>query len=323
MIINKVSIITPLFNRLDLVAETWQSIQQQTFQSWEWIVVDDGSTDGGDEFIKQISLSDDRVTFLYRQGLPKGPSRCRNLGVENATGQYVLFLDSDDLITATCLEKRVAFLEGHQDLDFAVFTQATFEEKISKEPPIFTKYFLKNKDYLNSFIADQPPWQTSGPLWKIQSFKKTNGFREDYTIMEDPEFHIRAIMQGLQFKVIKDLPDFFYRLSPKTPEQKAQFWKNSTLGRIIFYQNLYPELKTIEQQKALQQGIINLYKIFLLSRINDFKDENKLFMDWLQTHQLISGKKIKAIHAFANIAGHPLFNKLPIVKGLLYKYITN
>jgi glycosyltransferase involved in cell wall biosynthesis len=316
-----VSIITPLFNRLDLVPETWESIKAQTYAHWEWIVVDDGSTDGGDQYIQKLAEKDERVKLFYRQELPKGPSRCRNIGINKSSSDYVIFLDSDDILSPTCLEKRRSHLKSHPKLDFAVFTQATFQYKIDLEQPIFTKFFNKKEDYLLSFIADQHPWQTSGPLWKKESFIKTGGFREDYTIMEDPELHIRALIQGLQFEVVQGEPDFFYRLLPKTQEQEKAFWRNSIIGRIRFYQDLWPQLINEDQKNALGKGILNFYKTFLLARIANYRTEHLEFLAWFETKKIISPVKIKLIKAYSSCSVHPVLNKVPFLKGLIFNKI--
>ncbi|MCU4165566.1 glycosyltransferase family 2 protein [Carboxylicivirga caseinilyticus] len=315
-----VSIITPLFNRLDLVPETWAAIKAQTYIDWEWIVVDDGSTDGSDTYIKELSQTDSRIQLYYRKSLPKGPSRCRNLGVQMAKGDYLLFLDSDDIITSTCIEKRVDFIQQHPLLDFAVFTQATFEKNINNYK-IFGKYYDKPNEYLESFLMDSPPWCISGPMWRKESFINTGRFREDYTIMEDPELHIRAILQGLDFEVVEGAPDFFYRLLPKTPEQEQVFRHNSIIGRMRFYFDLLPTLNLKHHRQAISKGILNLYKNFLLARIKTYHTEHQDFLAWVETKKLINPGKIKLIKVYTVFAMHSLLTRIPLAKGFLFKLI--
>jgi len=88
-----VSVIIPTYNRSQLVKEACQSVLRQTFADFEVIVVDDGSTDGTSSVIRQIE--DSRVKYLYKDN--GGQSSARNLGLVSATGEYVAFLDSDDL----------------------------------------------------------------------------------------------------------------------------------------------------------------------------------------------------------------------------------
>jgi glycosyltransferase involved in cell wall biosynthesis len=316
-----ISIITPLFNRFDLIPETWDSIKAQTYPHWEWIVVDDGSTDGSIDYIKTLSAQDKRVKLLFREDAIKGPSRCRNIGVECAQGDYLLFLDSDDIITPTCLEKRVQYLTTHIHLDFAVFTQEVFENTPGDKGLIFNKFFENNELYLKAFISDQHPWQTSGPLWKKESFIKTGGFREDYTIMEDPELHIRALIQGLQFEVVQGEPDFFYRLLPKTQEQEKAFWRNSIIGRIRFYQDLWPQLINEDQKNALGKGILNFYKTFLLARIANYRTEHLEFFQWIKKNKILDPGKIILIQCYIKCSTNKYLKEVPVLKGLTFKLI--
>ncbi|MBN2821061.1 MAG: glycosyltransferase, partial [Bacteroidales bacterium] len=251
----------------------------------------------------------------------KGPSACRNLGVQHASGKFLLFLDSDDLITPTCLEKRVDFFESHPNLDFAVFTQAIFTENINLGTKKFSKIFTDKEEYLSAFIADQHPWQTSGPLWRKESYVKTGGFREDYTIMEDPELHIRALFANLQFEVINDKPDFFYRQSHKTKEQEEQFWKASITGRIIFYKNLFPILTKPEQKKALSNGIILLYKTFLLSRIYNFQKEHKALLVWIKMNRILRKSDLFLIQGYNLFATNKLLKFIPFIKGVIFRFL--
>ena len=102
MVINRVTIIIPSFNKGRYIAETIYSVCQQTYKNWELIIVDDGSNDNSCSLISEAQMSSDRIKFYRREARPKGASVCRNIGLKHATGEFVLFLDADDLITKNC-----------------------------------------------------------------------------------------------------------------------------------------------------------------------------------------------------------------------------
>src|SRR4051812_10244156 len=81
-----VSIITPSYNRANLVTETAESILAQTYPHWEWMIVDDGSTDNSWEVLQELSRKDSRIKIFQRDRGPKGVCVCRNIAVEKSTG---------------------------------------------------------------------------------------------------------------------------------------------------------------------------------------------------------------------------------------------
>lgn len=98
------SIIIPSFNRADLISETLDSVLNQTYRYWECIIVDDGSTDFSSEIISKYLELDNRFKYLERpKDRLKGPSACRNIGLQNAKGEYVIFLDIGTNIGITSL----------------------------------------------------------------------------------------------------------------------------------------------------------------------------------------------------------------------------
>ena len=100
-----VSIIIPVYNAQKYLEETLQSVLAQTFQDFEIILIDDGSTDGTPEIIEKYS---DRTICLKNDH--RGPASSRNLGLEAARGSLIAFLDADDLWLPTKLEKQVAIM---------------------------------------------------------------------------------------------------------------------------------------------------------------------------------------------------------------------
>src|ERR1039458_7930312 len=121
-----VSIIIPTKNRCELLRETIASAVGQTYPHWEAIIVDDGSDDGTEEMVREVASTDTRVRFVRRARNPRGASTCRNIGVSAASGEYVVFLDSDDLLAPRCLERRVEVMQQHPQVDFAVFLTQLF-----------------------------------------------------------------------------------------------------------------------------------------------------------------------------------------------------
>ena len=104
-----VSIITPTFNSERFIAETILSVQAQTYQNWEMIIVDDCSTDKTAEIVASIQEKDSRIKYFYNT-TNKGSAFSRNLALQKAKGKWIAFLDSDDLWHPEKLEKQIEFM---------------------------------------------------------------------------------------------------------------------------------------------------------------------------------------------------------------------
>jgi len=116
-----ISVIIPSYNRANLISETLDSILSQTYQNWECIVVDDGSTVETLKIVESYCSKDSRFKLLEREEqFPKGAPTCRNIGLMNAKGEFLIFLDSDDILFPHALIERVMFLLKHPELDFCV-----------------------------------------------------------------------------------------------------------------------------------------------------------------------------------------------------------
>ena len=91
---DKVTIVTPTWNSAKYIRETIASVQAQTYQNWEMVIVDDCSTDNTIEIVKKIVKKDSRIR-LIEQNEKQGAAIARNIAVQNGTGRYVAYLDSD------------------------------------------------------------------------------------------------------------------------------------------------------------------------------------------------------------------------------------
>lgn len=104
---NLISVITPVYNAGEFLKAAWYSLRSQSHSNWEWLVIDDGSSDGCTSFLND--LGDDRVR-LFKQG-NQGVSAARNVGLNHMKGSFFCFLDADDLLPIESLISRLRVLE--------------------------------------------------------------------------------------------------------------------------------------------------------------------------------------------------------------------
>ena len=103
-----VSIITPSWNSISYVEETIKSVQRQSYEQWELIIVDDCSFDKSADLIAELACADPRIR-LIKHSINSGPATARNTALRNAQGRWIAFLDSDDLWLPSKLEDQLAF----------------------------------------------------------------------------------------------------------------------------------------------------------------------------------------------------------------------
>jgi teichuronic acid biosynthesis glycosyltransferase TuaG len=109
----KISIITPVFNGARFIQEAANSVLAQTCKDWEWIIINDGSTDETAALL--AGFDDPRIQVIHQANA--GPSAARNAGLDRARGSYVTFVDADDLLPPKALELRAAYLDAQPDVD--------------------------------------------------------------------------------------------------------------------------------------------------------------------------------------------------------------
>jgi glycosyltransferase involved in cell wall biosynthesis len=111
----KVSVIIPAYNRANLVGDAIRSVLNQTFTDFEIIVVDDGSTDNTREVVN--SFKDPRLKYIYQEH--GGASTARSHGTKVSSGEYIILLDSDDILLESMLEKSAAILDEHPEVGYS------------------------------------------------------------------------------------------------------------------------------------------------------------------------------------------------------------
>src|SRR5256714_10005992 len=110
-----VSVVVPSYSYAGFITEALESLRAQSYQNWECVVVDDGSTDDTAEVVARFVEREPRVRYLRQEN--QRQSVAKNTGLADARGRYVQFLDADDLIEPLKFERQVEFLEAHAEAD--------------------------------------------------------------------------------------------------------------------------------------------------------------------------------------------------------------
>lgn len=203
-----ISIVVPNFNREDLISETIDSVVRTASDRWELLVVDDHSSDTSLNVAASYAAKESKIQCWTRKSTQPGAPACRNEGAKHSQGRYLIFLDSDDLLSRECIVRRLEEFEKRADVDFLVFPG----EKFDRVPgDLGERWFTASNDSLSDFLA-APAWQTSAVIWRKESFDRLGGFREDLISWQDWDLHVRAIANGFSFQLVEGAPpDHFVR----------------------------------------------------------------------------------------------------------------
>lgn len=206
----QISVIVPVFNREALLRSCLESVSSQTWSAWECIVVDDGSTDASFAVAESFAARDSRFKALSCGSTRKGAASARNQGLRCAIGAYIMFLDSDDVLSPGCLASRVDAVSQHRDLDLVAFPVGTFIDRVGD------RRMLHNIDKagpdLLRFLRLDNPWPINGPLWRHDSLVSIGGFDETLPGWQDWQLHVTALLADQRSLKIVGEPDSFIRV---------------------------------------------------------------------------------------------------------------
>jgi glycosyltransferase involved in cell wall biosynthesis len=201
----KISVVVPTFNLACYAGDCLASVRAQTLSDWECIVVDDGSTDGTPERIRQDA--DPRVRLIAQSNM--GVSTARNVGLANATGTYLLFLDGDDLLHPEALSRLSTHLDAHPQAVAAYGTAwAIFEDGSSyPQKPLHRRSF-QSGNLLERVIREN--FLLVGMIMlRTSTARELGGFNTHLRLSEDWDFWCRLAAQG-DFRFIGTQPEVSY-----------------------------------------------------------------------------------------------------------------
>ncbi len=209
-----VSVIIPTYNRADLISETLDRVGRQTYRPIEMIVIDDGSEDGTVEIIKEWKrrFCNGALSLVYVRQNNLGAGAARNRGLKLSKGEYIQFLDSDDLLHAEKIERSVNLARA-QGASVAVAHVARFSSASQNPPNLVASpaYRPNRSDPTRSPYYSVLRWDGPIPLYLRAILNKVGPFREDIRFGEGAEFVVRVKLSGAQIVYIPHVL-YFYRI---------------------------------------------------------------------------------------------------------------
>lgn len=182
----KVSIIIPLYNSEEYINQAIDSCINQTYTNIEIIVIDDGSTDNSKSCLEDY-IKENKIKYFYQDNRER--SAARNYGLDVSTGDYICFLDSDDLLHRDKVQKQVELLEKNQSI-FATYSAVEYVHAKSNE-----FIFILGRNYKGDTIIDDLIMGNFIPIQSILCRRSDIRFNEIINVVEDWDYLINILFE--------------------------------------------------------------------------------------------------------------------------------
>ena len=268
-----ISIIMPLYNKEEFIKNTINSILEQTYTNFELIIVDDNSTDNSKEIIEKIN---DKRIKLIKLKENMGVSHARNVGIDNAKGKYITFIDADDMVANNFLEEMHNKIELYKaDVSQC---QITIDDKIVGNINEYEVLFPNNSRCFIEFFYDRIPTKVFGKLIKKELLGDKLRFDENYKKNEDYLFILNLLNKTERYLAICDSL-YFYK--PNNINKEFNYKLDKNLLDIYKYLDNISKDKYLTDNKSIYSYKIsfleNFYKTLLdnnVSKEEVLKDTN-------------------------------------------------
>lgn len=198
MVHGLVTVIVPCFNCAHYLRKCIESLIDQAYTQWECIIVDDGSTDDTRAISAALAATDTRIRIIRQTN--KGVSAARNAGLAAAEGEFIQFLDADDLLQSKKLAIHVDFLQEHPAVDVVSGDAAYVDESGRGSPREWNAGRVEGDGVAAlPFLIGENPLMIHSPLVRSRIFEYTGMFKENMRGNEDWEFWLRCAFRGCRF----------------------------------------------------------------------------------------------------------------------------
>lgn len=255
-----ISIIIPTYNRAHLIGETLDSVLAQTYQNWGCIVVDDGSSDHTEEIVGTYIKKDTRFKYYHRpKDRPKGANACRNYGFENSKGDFIIWYDSDDIMTKNHIGIKVKAIYG-SDYDYVIT-----KTKYLNSKKIDELYNFQAEDIsCHNYITQKVNWLTYDVIIKRQlagkiRFNEKLQSGQEYNYFSKMTFHSSKTILIDEFVTLRR----YHEDSIRSPLRKDDdlLYKSIYKAHWYTYLDLYKVIELKTRKYLVIKCLVDYFKI--------------------------------------------------------------
>jgi glycosyltransferase involved in cell wall biosynthesis len=204
----KVSVIVPVYNASQYIGRSLDSIINQDFKGFEIIVIDDGSTDDSLEIINK-KLSDCRIPHKIIHQENSGVSVARNRGIDESSGDYLVFVDADDYVSKNHLS---VLYNGETDFSLTLFVKE--EGETLSSPYIYSQDLISTEDFIKMELNMQMPFNFFQLMYSSEIIKNNNvRFTPGVVYGEDIEFVLKSLVYGDKIAINNEITYFYVQHS--------------------------------------------------------------------------------------------------------------
>lgn len=316
----KVSVIIPLYNKAEWVKRAIDSVLSQTFQDFEIVIVDDGSTDGGDKIVEKIN--DARIKFIRQHNA--GAAAARNTGITNSKGQWIAFLDADDVWLPDNLMSHIGLLKKHPTIEWST----GFSNRRLSDGTLNEVSFKKNSRQLFRggviadsfiFVCNGGGLDTDGVMIRKKIFDRVGLMDTNLKTAEDVDMWLRIALEYPRLAHLNKAVAEYY-IDTAGSLIKSQNYSYSDYPLLNFLNKHIGLLKKVEGQRY--KSLMRLFNEFIHTTIMTFRLNNRrnLIRKVLVDYSDIISHKKKCLYFILSITPFGTVNTSLKLKKIFYSF---
>ena len=289
----KFSVIIPVYNSEKYLKRCMNSVIKQTYDNWEIIAIDDGSTDNSYLILQKYKNNDKKINIVKQNN--HGPGYTRNRGIELSTGDYIVFLDSDDYLEPDYFENLQSVIQNYNsDVIFIDVIQENINGKLLKYEKM-SKYKNISKEKLIRYqMTGKLPWGAWRKVVKACLIKENNIIFSNDLVGEEAIFSFLVLHKANKINFLNKMC-YHYVNHPNSQSKKGDFdpWGNvcKNMKWFLINNNLYDEYKKTINSFAFTSLIVSIYRIsikykfrqalkYTYNSINEFSKNYSFDLDY-------------------------------------------